>query len=871
MGWFFRENKRMNKKSCAANAVAFPSPALFAFLSATLLSATLLCGPATAAPDPAAAGPANTGEAAPAKGELEEIVVTAEKRESTVQATPISISAVSSDELVTENVVSVEDLAGAVPGVSMRTAGPGQTEYEMRGLTSAGGSAATVGFYLDETPLSASAVALNGRTVIDADLFDLGHVEVLRGPQGTLYGAGSMGGTIKLVTNPPKLGVFEGATDTSVSQTSSGGSTNGNISAMVNLPLGDVVALRLVGTQKYVSGWIPRIVAEPGTFPYPVGFGTTCFSYCSQRGNVAAAPVEETIKGSNLEKFTAERAELLVKPTEDFSALTTLMYQRIDAQGYNSYQSNPATLSPAPWPTSTPAIYQPLDVKEPYYDQFKLASLTLKYNFGFAELTSATGYWQRFVIQTTDSTEALQNINGIAGSASPTPYPNGFLPGLLYTEEDPTTQVSEELRLTSTGTGPFQWVGGVYAADLHSGYITYNQSPYIANAYNSGGPGVGNINTGGAAANPDGVIFNDNNPNIMKQSAVFGETSYKITDDLKATLGVRYFKFTVANNSHQCGVGTGTGNATCQIDSASGKGDNVLPRVNLSYTPTPDLTLYGTIAKGSRPGGVNLPIPLPTLAQLKTNPLAYNCGIPAATQLTGAPIPPGTIYVTSQPAYFSPDSIWSYEIGEKSRFLDRRFTLDADVYYVKWNQIQQVIDLTCGYPYSANAGNAKAYGPEVEFTALVVTGLTFSASGAWTQAYISEPNANEATVIAGATPGTDPNRIVNVPKYTADVSLEYQTELAPDFNGMVRIADSIVGPIEDISYIRETLPSHAFLDARAGVTHGPWGAYLFGTNLTNKVAALTIDNTTFAWQQPTIIRVSTNQPRTIGLDFQYKF
>jgi hypothetical protein len=88
---------------------------------------------------------------------------------------------------------------------------------------------------------------------------------------------------------------------------------------------------------------------------------------------------------------------------------------------------------------------------------------------------------------------------------------------------------------------------------------------------------------------------------------------------------------------------------------------------------------------------------------------------------------------------------------------------------------------------------------------------------------------------------------------------------------MVRIADSIVGPIEDISYIRETLPSHAFLDARAGVTHGPWGAYLFGTNLTNKVAALTIDNTTFAWQQPTIIRVSTNQPRTIGLDFQYKF
>ena len=138
------------------------------------------------------------------------MVITAEKRESTVQETPISMSALSAAQLQNENIATLEDLAGAVPGVSMRTAGPGQTEYEMRGLTSAGGSTATVGFYVDETPLSASAVALNGRTVIDPDLFDLNNVEVLRGPQGTLYGAGSMGGTIKLVTNKPKLGAVRG-------------------------------------------------------------------------------------------------------------------------------------------------------------------------------------------------------------------------------------------------------------------------------------------------------------------------------------------------------------------------------------------------------------------------------------------------------------------------------------------------------------------------------------------------------------------------------------------------------------------------------------------------------------------------------------
>src|ERR1700680_4777301 len=206
--------------------------------------------------------------AAAGEQELTEIVVSAEKRASTVQETPISLSALSAADLQNENITTLEDLAAAVPGVSMRTAGPGQTEYEMRGLTSAGGSTATVGFYIDETPLSASAVALNGRTVIDPDLFDLNHVEVLRGPQGTLYGAGSMGGTIKLVTNQPKLGMFEAATDTTVSQTTHG-STNGGGSLMLNLPIGDIAGLRTVMTAKYLSGFIDRIIAPPGELPAP--------------------------------------------------------------------------------------------------------------------------------------------------------------------------------------------------------------------------------------------------------------------------------------------------------------------------------------------------------------------------------------------------------------------------------------------------------------------------------------------------------------------------------------------------------------------------------------------------------------------------
>jgi iron complex outermembrane recepter protein len=825
----------MKKKSCAANAAAFWSPAPFAFLSATLLSTALLCGPAMADPDPAAAGPANTGAEAPARGELEEIVVTAEKRESTVQATPIAMTALSSNDLAEQNITSVQDLVGTVPGLSLRTAGPGQTEYEMRGLGSSGGSVATVGFYLDETPLSASAVALNGRTVIDADLFDLNHTEVLRGPQGTLYGAGSMGGTIKLVTNQPKLGTFEGDAAVDASQTT-GGSTNGRGSLMLNFPIGDIVALRVVTTDKYISGWIDRKVIAPGQFPFPTNFGGCGpFYYCT-RGNVQDAPVADNITGSNLERFISSRGSLLIQPTSDFSVTGNFMYQRIDADGYANYQSPPAQ----------EAIYQPYDIEEPYYDAFHMYSLKVSYDMSFANLTSASSYWKRDVYQSTDSTEALQNIFNYTQ----------FVPN-LYSENDLTWQIAQELRLTSRGDSDFQWVGGLYYSNLHSGYVTKNQTvgfvdtpacPYGSSALGGHCPTADQFTYGQiAGSNPEGIMFNDNNPNILNQKAIFGEISYKLRPDLKLTTGLRFYKFDISNTSNQRGLGTASGNATPTIDSASGTNTSLLPKVNLSYEPTSDLTVYSTVSKGSRPGGVNLPIPL--------NPSGfYYCG-PSS----------GPSYLTSQPAYYSPDDIWSLEFGEKAKLDDRRFSVNADIFYVKWHNIQQLIVLSCGYPYNTNVGEAKSYGPELETSARVTDQITIDLSGAYTQAYISSPKDTPGLPLA---PGT---RIDNIPKYTANVALNYDTPLTGDYKLTGRLAEAYVGPVHDVAYYSETLGSYGLMDFRLGVGKEPWTASVFGTNLTNKHAALTIDNTVFAWQQPTITRVSTNQPRTIGLAFETKF
>jgi outer membrane receptor protein involved in Fe transport len=824
------------------------------------------------------AAPATAPAGAGDSGGLEEIVVTAEKRNSTVQETAISMTALSGDQLLSQGISSVEDIAAKVPGISIRTAGPGQTEYEMRGLSAGGGTAATVGFYLDETPLSANAVALNGRTVIDPDLFDLNHVEVLRGPQGTLYGSGSMGGTIRLATNQPKLGTFEAATDLSASDTSHG-SANGGGSLMVNLPVSDIAALRVVTTGKYVSGWIDRIVTQPGTFPAPTAPSYTasapanCGAYYCDRGNVAAAPIESIIKGSNLERFASARASLLVKPSDDLSITATGMYQDIRADGYNNFQEQPGGL----------AIYQPYDQQEPYHDYFRLASLKVEYNVGFASLTSATSIFSRQVLQSTDSTEALQNINNL------TQLVNGaYVPDYiqnLYVEVDSTRQLSEELRLTSNSTGPLQWVGGLYFADLHSGYVTHNQAPGFATALTCGLPSAANPVAGYCpasdvapvnstlrypdpslppysspqAANPNGVVFNDNNPDVLKQSAIFGETTYKIEDNLKLTAGLRVFHFNINNLANQAGLGTAAVNQDHAILAQSADGTAVLPKLNLAYEPTSDLTLYGTIAKGSRPGGFNLPIPIPSRTVLEeTNGAAYNCGLP----LKG---PPPAVYVTSQPS-FTPDSVWSAEIGEKARFDDRRITVNADVYYIKWDKIQQVLSLTCGYPYNTNAGNAKSYGPELEVSTLLATGLTFDLSGTYTQAYIADPTA--AAEASGINPGT---RVLNVPKYTAVAGLNYSAPINDSLNGLFHLASSLVGPNQDQAAVRQTLPSYNLVDGRAGVASGPWSVAVFGTNLTNKVAEQTINNTVFAWQTYAITRVSTNQPRTVGVDFQYKF
>ena len=762
--------------------------------------ALMLMGALLASAAPVGAWAQQAAAAAPATLSVQEIVVTAEKRAATVQTTPISMTALSGSQLQSQGVTDLQGIIKDVPGISMRTAGPGQTELEMRGLASSGGSSPTVGFYLDEVPLSPPAASLNGKVVIDPDLYDLNRVEVLRGPQGTLYGSGSMGGTIKLVTNEPNLNDYAASFDATLSGTEGGGVNKGG-DLMVNIPLAqEKAALRIVGTEKYTDGWIDRIV---GGADFPLETNPSCGAfYGCTRGDVTTASVTKTYKNVNSSLLGGARASLLIQPTSALSLEGSVMYQRTTANGYAEYDD----LNGA---SGKLAHYQPFDLKEPFSDTFKLASGVIKYDFGPVQVTSSTSYWTRVEQQTMDATELVQNLLAM----------NYYSP-ISFTERDESHQFSEELRAASKGSGRFQWVGGVFYSTLTSAWIDTNKAPAYAP-----------LSVGGAAANPDGIVYASNNPYHMDQYAVFGEASYKLPYALKATVGLRYYQFNTHVDMFQNGIGTASGNADPTISHVSTKASGFNPRFNLSYIPNGDLTVYATVAKGFRPGGVSLPGPPQT------------CG--------------------DQPVTYGPDSVWSYEAGEKARLFNGRLSVNGDVYLMQWKGVQQSITPPCGYPYTTNAGDARAYGPELEVVGRLTHDLTATFNGTYTSAKLT--SAAAGTGLVSGQP------ILNIPDYTFSLSLTYSHPLTDRIDLVARVGDNYVGQSYDVAYTVRKLPSYNLVDARLTFNRGAQSLTLFATNLSNERAELTVNNTAFAWLTPSLTRISTNQPRTFGVTVSGKF
>lgn len=638
--------------------------------------------------------------------QIEEIVVTAAKRSATVLETPISITAISGADIQARGPTDFNSLIETVPGLATFDQGPGQTQITIRGVDGSAGGSPTTGFYLGDMPLTAPAGANDGKVVIDPALYDLNRVEVLRGPQGTLYGASSMGGAVRLIPNDPDPKGFD-ASAQGIASGTDGGGANGTFNAMVNLPLvDDKVALRLVGTEGHTSGWIDRIVIAPGDFPSETAGGNT-------RGNVLGAPVAEDRKGANWEDLTAARATLLVKPTDSLTITPMIFYQSINMGAPNIYDSVPGTL----------AHYEPYDVAEPYSDRFLLETLNVDYKAPWFDVFSNTSYWDRTSAQTRDDTEVVASPTFLN---APSVYTYG---PISFTATDVTHQFSQEVRLSSPGHTRFTWIVGGYYSNFES------------IGMNAGG-GNGLV-TSGLSTTPD--LFSKSIPIRTKQVAGFGELSYEVLPDLRATFGGRYYSYSVSQTNYEDGYLRGNIFTTTVIPTARSSGFN--PKYDLSYHPNSDLTLYATAAEGFRPGGGNQSPPTSGLQASQCN-----------TDLAA-------LGLSAQPTQYNPDSLWSYELGEKARFFDGKVSVNAAVYLEKWTQLQQTVTLACGTDFTANVGAAQISGAELEVTAIVAEGLQVSVSAGYSHARLTEGTPDAGTDVG--------ERILDVPDLTAHGAISY--------------------------------------------------------------------------------------------------
>lgn len=709
----------------------------------------------------------------------QEVVITAEKRGSTVHKTPISMVAVSGATLQEKGISSAATLAQETAGVSIKSQGPGMTEYTMRGMSSAGGVSGTTGLYLDEIAVSPPSSSSAGKIGIDPDLYDLARVEVLRGPQGTLYGASSMGGTIKLVPELPVLNTLEGSAQVRASQTQGGGA-NGMVNAMVNVPLSkDLAAMRLVVSRSHNSGWIDRVVV-PG-MPAPDA-SITGSAFDAPRGDVKAATPTRIYRDVNSEDLAQVRLSALIKPSAQLTIVPAVLDQQARFGGQTAYDEVPGDA----------AHYSPFDVPETDRFGFTVGSLKVNYEFDDVSLISITSSIQQRIKRQQDSSERVYRaLADFVGMTSFDPAEGG-IGASVTVESNPTRQWSQELRLTSKGEGPWRWLAGAYYSRF--------QSSYVADSSAANGLAVlGTSNIYSAVLTSKRSSF-----------ALFGNASYDLTPELRLTAGARVFSIEDEATGEDSGLFS-VGQPKEQTSSTD-KGLN--PMFNAAYTFSKDAMAYLTAAKGFREGAGQRGVPL---------------------DLCAADL--AALGITDAPHRFRPDTVWSYELGSKNRFFDRALTVNAAIYQLDWSKVQQYVTLpTCGFAYTDNAADARIRGAEMEIAARLSGGVSLEQSVGYTHARYSSDNAGSGTHKGDKLPGVPTWTASSSLRYATAINDDYSllgrisAVYLGGYEGKAAMTEKFGG---------YTMVNLRFsLQASTG-----WDVSLFAQNLTNRHGRMGFQNT----------------------------
>lgn len=505
-----------------------------------------------------------TDGAQPTEG-LGDIVVTANKRgDESLQDIPVTVSAVSGDDLQRTSAQGISDYAQSMPGLAVFDTGPNQKKVKIRGVSGSSDSEPqeTVGIYLDNVSLTSPGGTNNeNNSSPDLNLFDLERIEVLKGPQGTLYGAGSMGGTIRFITKEPKLGTTEGEVQARLSSTKSGDiSYSGD--AVVNLPIADSMAIRLVGTYRKTGGYIDNVSPD--------------FSK----------------KNYNDDTSWLVRASLLYQPADTVDILLKYVHRDADVHGLSSVPRGSKLTSAYP-------------VEPRSRSNIDIASADVTVDLGGATLTSSTSYLDRRDLGFRDLTPLGRGyVSVISGFSEPAPALG------LYNQQA-YHEFAQEMRIASDDTRRLKYVVGAYYSKLvkrfvqdgpwpgFSDYLARNGTPAALDgkeAFQSPVTGITDLNFYSAIVDQD-----------LRQLAVFGELTYSFTDHLDLTLGGRYFDIR-QNSLFVANPLAVFVTADAAFRQSSLKEDGFNPKATLSFKPSESFLVYATAAKGFRPGGFNQPV-----------------------------------------------------------------------------------------------------------------------------------------------------------------------------------------------------------------------------------------------------------------------
>jgi iron complex outermembrane recepter protein len=757
---------------------------------------------------------------------LEEITVTAQKRSENLQDVPLSIQAFSTARLEELGIGDFDDYAKYLPSVSFQKVGSPSFEHTyMRGVSSGGdgnhsGSQPSVGMYLDEQPVT----TIDGN--LNIHLYDIERVEALAGPQGTLYGASSQAGTIRIISNKPDPSGFKAGYDLDLNNVDHGG-TGYDIEAFVNLPLTSTAAVRLVGWDQHDAGYISNV---HGTVTFPTSGAVF--------DNAALVK-----KDYNTVETTGGRAALKVELNDSWTILPTVMGQVQQTDGDFAY--NPAVGD--------------LQVQHyfPQYvhDSWVQSALTVEGKIGNFDLVYAGAYLTRNTHEQSDYTDYSLYYDSAYGKDFVDNAGNLINPAQTIIGTDHYSKYSHELRVSSPKDNRLRFVGGLFLErqvhEILQDYVVNN------------GDALGSVPPNDLSVPGwPGTLWLTDQERVDRDKAIFGELTFDITEHLSASAGLRHFTYDNSlqgfygfNANFLASEGTGTcftpfvpfhGAPCSDLDrGTSGSGNS--PKLNLTYKFDPDHLVYATYSKGFRPGGVN-----------------RNGG--------------GTI------APYQPDYLKNYEIGWKTSWFDNRLRFNGAVFREDWSNFQFSYLGANSLTIITNAGQARIDGLETDLEFAATQNFTLTSGFSWLNARLIQTFCGDPSVCNA--PGFDPStyeqyatagtRLPVTPRFKGNITGRYTFPVG-SYKGDIQGSAVYVG--ERTSDLRTLAanalgdePSYAVFDFSAGIQMNSFHYSVYINNAFDKRAVLDRYAECDVLLCGAIAQyVVPNQPRTIGVKFGQKF